>query len=511
MIQITKLPLRTIVIFLSLLGSSSLLAQEVNDLKSTQRNSADTGGTQSEVKESKGLFAFVNVNVVPMDREIVLPNQTVIVRDGKIVSIASTSDADVPASATHIDGTGRYLMPGMADMHVHISPDDTDELVVFVANGITTVRNMFGDSVHLVWRDRIEKGSLFGPTIYTTGPITDGDPPYWSGSAVVTTPEAAKKEVLAQIEAGYDGVKVFDGLLPEVYETILATAAEHDFPVYGHVPARVGMLRALELGQKSFEHMNDFLYALMPDDAPARAGVIDAAADKSKMSLQTVLIHPFKSADANRIPQVVAKFVEYDAWLCPTLQLLNNMSSTKEEFQTLKELPEMRYIAAQYTAYWDQFEAMLTSEEGNPAVLKDAYKLALRSVKAMHDAGAHLVVGTDTPNPYLVPGFSLHQELQCFVEAGLTPYEAIKAATHDAAELVGALNEWGAIAVGKRADLILVSANPLDRVENTSKQVGVMAAGCWFPKQKLNSMLDEVARKYLEQESENPATGNEEK
>lgn len=220
------------------------------------------------------------------------------------------------------------------------------------------------------------------------------------------------------------------------------------------------------------------------------------------MSLQTVLIQPFKNANANRMPQLVAKIVESEAWICPTLQLLENLGSTTEEFQAMRKQPGMRYVAPENWAYWDGFETMLTSEQGDPAVLKDAYKLALRSVAAMRGAGARLVAGTDTPRPFLVPGFSLHQELKQLVDAGLTPYDALTAATRGAAEFVGALDEWGTVAVGRREDLILVNANPLDHVANAARQVGVMVRGRWYPRAELQAKLDALAEKYAKQRSE---------
>ncbi len=172
----------------------------------------------------EGVVAFVNVNVIPMDRERVVTDQTVIVRSGRIQEIGSTSRVEVPDRAVVIDGRGKYLMPGLADMHVHLPRDadaDPDALGLFVANGVTTVRNMWGAPVHLQWRSQITARELLGPTIYTTGPITDGDPPLWPGSALVTEPEQAEPELLAQKAAGYDAMKVMTNLRPEVYDAIL--------------------------------------------------------------------------------------------------------------------------------------------------------------------------------------------------------------------------------------------------------------------------------------------------
>lgn len=187
--------------------------------------------------------AFVSVNVVPMDSERIIADQTVLIQNGRIRAIGPADTIPIPEAVVRIAGTGMYLMPGLADMHAHLAHDedaDPDALVVFLAAGVTTVRNMWGQPTHLEWRKRINDGDLLGPNIYSVGPITDGDPPFWSGGSVVRTPDDAAKEVADQKRAGYDGMKVFTNLSPDVYKAILDAAKAHDFPVYGHVPTRIG-------------------------------------------------------------------------------------------------------------------------------------------------------------------------------------------------------------------------------------------------------------------------------
>jgi imidazolonepropionase-like amidohydrolase len=505
---ITKLPLRIIISFLFLLCSSSLLAQEGNEQTSQQPQLADTRSTQSEVSESKGLFAFVNVNVIPMDREIVLPGQTVIVRDGKIVSISANSEPKVPIDATIIDGKDKYLMPGLADMHVHLARgDEADpiELVVFLAAGVTTVRNMWGEPQHLEWRRQIEAGTLLGPTIYTTGPITDGDPPYWKGSAIVRTPEEAAAEVVAQKRAGYDAIKVFTNLLPESYYAILDAAKENDLPVYGHVPVRLGFENVVGRGQKSFEHMVDFMYALLPGDSPVYARLIEMWTGSSKPNWQAWMLDPRQQADRLKIPDLAAKTAAAGVWICPTLVVLRHQAVDADDYKLIQADAKLRYVSPSKRQGWDMRAQFLTTDTlNNPKIMMRGFETALLAVRALHDAGVRLVAGTDTPNPFLIPGFSIHEELKCLVDAGLTPYEAIRAATHDAADFVGALDEWGTLAKGQRADLILVTDNPLEDVSNISKQIGVMVRGRWFTKQDLDPMLNKVAKKYGESESESP-------
>jgi imidazolonepropionase-like amidohydrolase len=412
----------------------------------------------------------------------------------------------IPDGATRIDARGKYLMPGLADMHVHLAHDDEadpDALVVFLAAGVTTVRNMWGQPVHLEWRKRINDGDLLGPNIYSTGPITDGDPPFWKGSTVVRTPDEAAKEVAAQKRAGYDGIKVFTNLSPDVYKAILDAAREHDLPVYGHVPTRVGLKRALTSGQKSFEHLIDFTYALLPDDSPVRAQLVGLWGHTGKPNWRGMFLDPYEQADRTKIPSLAAKVAAAGVWICPTLVVDQNLASVATEFEQLRSDPMMRYVPPQERTGWERTARFLsTGEVNDPAIMKHGYNTMLIAVKALHDAGARLILGTDTPNPFVIPGFSIHKALQHFVDAGLTPYEAIKAGTHDAAEFLDSLNVWGIVAVGRRADLVLVEVNPLEDVASASKQVAVMVRGRWFPKTELQAKLDALAEKYAKQQAE---------
>jgi imidazolonepropionase-like amidohydrolase len=427
--------------------------------------------------KSHRTVAFVNVNVVPMDSERVIERQTVIVRDGKIAEIGPASEILVPSDALQIDAHGSYLMPGLADMHVHLSHENEDELVLFLANGVTTVRNMWGVLLHLEWRKRINDGDLLGPTIFTTGPILDGNPPQKEYYTVIETPAEAEKEVAAQKQAGYDAIKVLSNLLPDVYEAILEAAKEHNLPVYGHVPKRVGLEKAMDSGQLSFEHMNHFLDALYPGDSPD------------------------EHADLKIIPGLAARVVAKGVWICPTLEMFRIYAANPEEIKAIINHPSMKYVPAQRRDSWNEVERILLSDQWDNKARERVFDVMFCMVKGLHEAGAKLIVGTDCPIPFEVPGFSLHGELQNFVDAGLTPYAAIKAATRDAAEFVGALDKFGTVAVGRRADLILVEANPLDDVANIAKRIGVMVRGRWFSESKLQEKLDRLAEKIAKKDT----------
>jgi len=431
---------------------------------------------ESDIKTTRAV-AFVGVNVVPMDRERIIEQQTVIIQDGSIAEIGPVSKLKVPSDALQIDGHGRYLMPGLGDMHVHLSHENEDELVLFLANGVTTVRNMWGALLHLEWRKRINDGDLLGPTIYTTGPIIDGNPPQKEYYTVIETPEEAEKEVAAQKQAGYDAIKVLSNLLPDVYEAILEAAKEHNLPVYGHVPKRVGLEKAMDSGQLSFEHMNHFLDALYPSDSSD------------------------EHADLEKIPDLAAMTAAKGVWVCPTLEMFRIYAANHEEIKAILNHPSMKYVPAQRRDSWNELERYLLSDQWDNKGRKRVFDVMFRMVKGLHEAGAKLIVGTDCPIPFEVPGFSLHGELQNFVDAGLTPYAALKASTRDAAELLDALDEFGTVAVGRRADLILVEANPLDDVANVTKRVGVMVRGRWLSEYELQEKLDLLAEKIAKKDT----------
>ncbi len=440
-------------------------------------------------------IAFVDVNVVPMDRERILPGRTVIVRGGRIVKIEPAETMHVPKNAHRIDGRGKYLMPGLADMHVHIL--SVDQLTLFVANGVTTVRNMVGTPVHLFWRDQIGKGDLLGPTIYTAGPMIDGSPPAFPFfSAVVKTPKQARRVVAVQKEAGYDFIKVFNGVPKDAYEALMEAAQTSDMQVVGHVPRTVGIERALAAGQRSLEHLIGYETYLERADSPT-AGKMDF--DSRGLAWHYL--------DEGRIADIVSKTREAGAWNCPTLTV-HLMRLTRPEARRELNLPHMKYVNPGLRTAW------LLRSRGVSENVVESIRQGRRGrgmlVRALHDAGARILLGTDSTTSFVVHGFSIHDELKHLVDAGLTPYEAIKAGTRDAAEFFGALDEFGTVAAGRRADLILLDANPLEDVAHVKRRVGVMVRGRWFPQSGLQAKLDALAERHanvkIGPETESPAT-----
>lgn len=440
--------------------------------------------TAPQSSQASQSIAFVNVNVVPFDGERILEAQTVIVSDGRIAKIGPAANVKVPAGALKIDGRGKYLMPGLADMHVHLHPgagkqDDLagQQLQLFLANGVTTVRNMIGKPEHLFLRERVAKAELLGPTIYTAGPPLLGN--------TVPTPEAGERAVVEQKKAGYDLIKVHEGLSPETYAAIVATAKRVGIPFAGHVTATVGLTRALEVRQTSIEHLDGYLQAMVADDSPVKAG-------PSQIVLGPVLEH----IDESKIPFLAVATRKAGVWNDPTLTLFKLIVSDAKP-EDLSQWPELQYVPATMR---EAFTRQKLSTAGIPAPNSERQRyLELRNkmLAALYAAGAKLLVGPDSPQFFLVPGFATHRELQSFVEAGLTPYEAIEAATRNPgeyfAEVMKAPRDFGTVEVGMRADLLLLDANPLESVANVSKRAGVMVRGRWLPESELRKMLENLA------------------
>jgi imidazolonepropionase-like amidohydrolase len=416
--------------------------------------------------------AFVDVTVVPMTSEGELPHHTVIARDGRIAAVGPADEVEVPAGARRIDGEGKWLVPGLADMHVHLfSRSDLD---LYLANGVTTVRNLGGygaaDSI-LEIRRAIEAGELRGPTIVTSGNWLDGDPPYRDINTIVRTPEEGRLEVERQHRAGYDFIKVYEGLTPEVYGAIVDEAVARGIPVTGHVPSRVGIEGVLMSGQSGIEHAAAIL-------------------------LPALGFRPTEDASRALARQVA----EAGVAVTPTLWMLELAFRQRSGPAGITEVvarPEMRYLPPDRLATWrddNMFAAFprLAAAEGQ--VRRD---LVYRFVGHLADAGARIVAGTDADVAGSVPGFAIHEELRRLVAAGLTPRATLRAATAAPAEYLAEvlpdLEPFGTIDVGRRADLILLDADPLEDVAHLERRAGVMARGTWFPASELRAMLDAAA------------------
>ncbi len=428
--------------------------------------------------------AFLDVNVVPMDQERVLRQQTVLVRDDTIVAIGPADEVAVPPDATRIDGDGAYLMPGLADMHVHIW--NQDDFLLYLANGVTTIRNMFGSPLHLAWRSRIASGELLGPTLVTAGPIVDGNPPIWPGSTVVETAQEGRETVAAHVEQGYDFVKVYSRLGSDAYDGIVEAAREAGMPFCGHVPTDVGIERVIAAGQRSIEHLDGFAQALEVADAPP----VDLRGQLARLwSLEAI--------DAGGAGPIADALADGDVWSCPTLVVMRKFVSAADADELHRD-PVMRFVPPTTRAMWDPTtDFRMRDMDGDDfAAIRRGDAIRRSLVATLRERGARLLLGTDALNPFVVPGFSIHEELALLVDAGLSPFEALAAGTRDAARYLGREDVVGTIAPGRRADLVLVRGNPLEDVGHLRDRVGVMVRGRWLTEAELLDRLEAQADRY---------------
>lgn len=422
--------------------------------------------------------AFIHVAVVPMDRERVLDDSTVLVVGGRIRELGPTSAVAIPPGATVIDGSGKYLMPGLADMHAHTWEEE--DFPLLLANGVTTIRNMFGGSTHLRWKERIAAGELSGPTLYTAGPIIDGNPPIWPG-AVVENAAQARRAVSEQHAAGYDFLKVYVRLSREAYDAVTDEGSTRGMSVAGHVPDAVGLPAALRSGIRSIEHLSGYEMLARKEVGPREEA-------------------SWARLDESQFAGIARETALSGTWNCPTLVLFQHRVAPGESEYLRKLLarPEMHYVSPAIVRSWSPENNYL--KNSTPARAASSREkgdiMRKKLVKALYDAGARLLLGTDYGNPFVVPGFSLQHELRNFVDAGLSPFQAIRAGTSGAAEFMNAASEWGTVAVGRRADLILLEDNPLEDVSTISKPVGVMMRGKWHSQAELMSELEKLAQRF---------------
>ena len=427
-------------------------------------------------------IALVGVNVVPMDREAVLSDRTVLVEDGVISKIGPRDAVLVPEAARKIEAEGKYLLPGVAEMHAHIPGRRErdgwlqDVLLLYVANGVTTARGMLGAPCHLELREQVASHEMLGPRIFTSGPSLNGNS--------VDGVKQARDMVMEQAGRGYDFLKLHPGLSRDEYEAIAASARELGMPVAGHVPVEVGLAGALAAGQATIEHLDGYMQAML-------RGGPEAAPDPGFFGVALV-----GQVDTSQIPRLARETRRAGVWNVPTLSLIQNFVLPEDPLVTAMK-PGMRYIPRDMLRGWIATKrGMLDAPDYDPRGASEFVAIRAALVKALHDQGAGLLLGSDAPQVFNVPGFSIHDELDALVSAGLTPYQALRTGTVLPAEFFGAADRFGSVREGLAADFILVSANPLLSVAALREPLGVMVRGRWLDRAEIDRRLAALAEKY---------------
>ena len=431
-----------------------------------------------------GLTAFTHVNVLPMTSDAVVADQTVVIADGVIVEVGAADEVEVPRGATIIDGSGGYLMPGLAEMHAHVPPGDNppreeveDILFLYVANGITSIRGMLGSAYQIPLADEIENGDVLGPNFYVGAPSING------GSA--PTPADAERLIRAHVEAGYDLQKIHPGVPLEAWDHMVQVAQAAGLTYSGHVPADVGLVHAIETGMSTVDHLDGYIQAIVSDDVQAQVSA-------GPISLGGLA----RGFDEAKLEEIIAMTIEHDVYVVPTQYLWRNLYGAPDADAMLMQ-PEMRYVSPETRDGWRR------RAEGGGRGPADEVALYLglrdRILKALSDAGAGILMGTDSPQLFNVPGFALHRELAVMSEAGMSNYEILKSGTVTVGEYVashlGLDGKFGTVVPGQRADLVLLGSNPLDELANLFDRVGVMVRGRWVSREEIDAGLEALAVK----------------
>ena len=450
-------------------------------------------GKPSRSALAPGTIAIMDVTVIPMTGDTTLRDATVVVRDGRIAEIGATRNVKVPSAARRVDGRGKYLIPGLADMHTHLYsdgdvPDSVGkyELGVMVANGVTATRLMIGTPEHFALRREVEAGRIAGPQLWIASPQFTGKEDV--NSRVVTTPEDARVAVKEMADKGYDFIKLTLFISPPVYDAIVAEAKRQRIPVVGHVDPEVGVARALAARQQ-IEHLDNYLESVLADSAPIKESVSDRGLFRPKYweSLDYV--------DDTKIERIAGETARSGTFTCPTLTVFKKAFALGQSEEEIRSRPDWNLMPPEdrklYLGAREKYWAQAASE---PRRLRYV-EVRNRLVKAIADSGGKIMAGSDTPEWFFGYGWTIHRELESLVATGLTPYQAIAAATRTPAEFLRASKEWGTIERGKRADLLLLEANPLEDIRNTARIEAVVMGGRWLAREERERMIAEAVER----------------
>ena len=442
--------------------------------------SCSTSGEQS-TEDLTGSVAISNATILTMTSEVPLENHSVIIRDGKIHKIMP--NADVPEGIETIDGSGKWLVPGLAEMHAHIPvAQDNDELVretlfLYLSNGVTTIRGMLGNPYHLELRQEVENGNILGPRIYTSGPSINGNS--------APDPETAAAMVREQKELGYDFLKLHPGLSRETFDEIDRVADEVGITFSGHVSIDVGVRRALEAKYASIDHLDGYVEGLVPESLnvdPASNGFFG--------------INFTDIADLQYLEELVSSTQNNDVWIVPTQCLMERWAGPVDP-EAIGAEDEMQYMSPQTRENWvNAVKRFQENEDFDPEQAARFIELRRSIMKRLHDAGVGLALGSDAPQIFNVPGFSIQHELRAMTDLGLSEYEALTTGTLNPARFFNAVGEFGQIIEGASADLILVNGNPLEDIGNMRNPAGVMVRGTWMSGDDIAARLARISQKY---------------
>jgi len=456
-------------------------------------------------KPAGSILAVTHVTVIDATGAPARPDMTVLINDRKIAVVGGFSSTSIPRNAQIIDASGKFLTPGLVDSHVHLTaagePSGSREffLPLLLANGITTVRDMGGYLESLVpLRRDIRQGKRLGPEIFFAGPYLDGSPPSFQPSLVVTNAVEAAEDVHTLVQQGVDFIKVQSILSRDAYFAIAQAARREHISFVGHVPDRVTAAEASNAGQKSIEHLTGVLRACSSEEPRLmreqfQAGPKNATPESSharEMQWERELLQTYSNKQAGAL---ITKFVHNQTWQVPTLILLRDDAYPGPETDSPDD-PLLQFVPRTIAAKWKQVR--LTQDKLSTAsdfeLREKLLAQSMHVVAQMESSGVLILAGTDSAAPYVIPGFALHEELALLVKAGLSPMQALQAATKNPVAFLGKGETQGTIEAGKNADLLLLDADPLEDIRNTRRIRAVILGGRLLDRSTLDKFLSSV-------------------
>ena len=436
---------------------------------------------QETVDNRQRQIVFRSVNIIPMDKERILENQTVVVKNGAITAMGDPSKIKYEKNALVIDAKGKYLIPGLAEMHAHVPPIDDIEpmketVLLFALKGVTTIRGMLGHPRHLELRRKLQSGEILGPRFYTSGPSFSGN--------TVKTADSGSEMVRQQKQAGYDFLKLHPGLTKETFAAIARTAKEVNIPFAGHVSYDVGVWEAIAAGYATIDHLDGFVESLVP-------GIENITEQQNGL----FAMFSAAKADTTRIPKLMTALREKNIWVVPTQALAERWFAPDKSPESLQGEPEMIYMQPNTLTSWVNAKRNLMNNPNyDPASVDRFIALRRKLIYECNKNGVGLLLGSDAPQVFDVPGFSVHHELKYMVDAGLTPYEALRTGTVN----VGAFyknSDMGTIKTGAISDLILLNGNPLKDINQTKNIEGVMVGNQWLSRSFIDKELKKLEKR----------------
>jgi hypothetical protein len=447
---------------------------------------------QVKLAAAPDLLVLTHVNVIDTRQGLTLPDMTVVIKDAKIQAVAKLGLIGANHNTRIVNATGKYLIPGLWDMHVHstgLSSPWNAEIILplYLANGITGIRDMGGDP-HVLEprRKQIEAGQLLGPHMVIAGPFLNAGQSS-ADTIGVNTPEEARQAVDSLKSQSVDFIKILSNLTPGVYWAIADEAKLQHLRFVGHVPASVSAAEAAEMEQQSIEHLTGVLLASSSKEQDLRPRMLDAIHRKDASAYSMLQAEALATYNAPKAWDLLKKFVDHSTWQVPTL--VWDVADANLDNPALANDFRLKYVPASIVKTWAPGALLKNTNSEQLAVAKKITAQYMDIVGTMRRAGVLIMAGSDSPDPYVIPGFSLHDELDLLVKAGLSTTQALQAATFYPALFLAKLDRYGVVEEGHVADLVLLDGDPLADIANTRRISAVILGGRYMAREELDKTL----------------------